>query len=126
MLRFSYSFSLMKPSSSLNVQPSTFYQFLRHFVDEETVFFDIFQVDGKEDCFEYNRKSISSLKNHQPQRDHHQQNSQTYLTNNKNPLPSYNSLQDEFGCFECFQVGNHNSTSKRDHANDFGITRLKW
>ena len=91
MLGFSYSFSSMKPSSSLNVQPSTFYQLLRHFVDEETVFFDIFKVDGKEDCFEYNGNSISSIKNHQPQRDDQQQSSQTYLKNNKNPLPSCNS-----------------------------------
>lgn len=111
----------MKSRSKINVEPSNFCQLLRHFIDEDTISFDIFKVDGEEQDVKHNGNSISSNKTHHPQIEH-QQNNQTNVRNNYK-LPC-NSLQTEVNCLESFEVETDN-ISNRECENDLGVTPLK-
>ena len=111
----------MKSRTKINVQPSNFCQLLSHFIDEGTVSFDIFKVDGEDQNVKHNRNSVSSNKSHHPHTEHQQSNQTNVRNNSKLPC---NSMQNEVNCFESFEVGNENN-SNRKYENDLGATPLK-
>ena len=80
-----------------------FSQLLRHFIDEETVSFDIFKLDGKEEkgVKKLNGSSTSSNESHLLQIDHQQNNQTNGTNNNSNLLPD--NVQNKERCFETFE-----------------------
>ena len=117
-------FSNMKSRSTINVNAARrFSHLLRHFIDEDTVSFDIFKLDGKEEkSVMPNGSSASSNKTHFLQIDH-QQNNQTNGNNNNSNLFSDGLLNKE-NSFETFK-GENESASNKNFQSHLKETTLK-
>ena len=103
----------MKSRSTINGNAARFSQLLRHFIDEETVSFDIFKLDGKEEkSVIANMSSTSSNKTHFLQIDH-QQNNQTNGNNNNNSNLLSERLQNNENCFETFEEEIESASNKQ-------------
>ena len=116
----------MKSRSTITVHNPRFCQLLRHFIDEDTISFDIFKLEGDEEkSVKGNGSSTSSNKTHFLQIDH-QQNNQTNGENNNSNL-AFDSLQNRKKSLERFEVRNKSASNKNfdSHLEDTLLGRYK-
>ena len=99
---FFFQFRNMKSRLTINWKAAIFSQLLHHFIDEDTVSFDIFKLDEKkEKSVILNGSSTSSNESHLLQIDHQRNNQTNGTNNNSNLLPK--SVQNKEKSFETFE-----------------------